>query len=188
MEIQTDTYLRPREVVELRQGQILPPAQTAERGAHFGIVYAPSVDETAKNGQQDNSLLVGDVARPWLTSVLQLLHSPTAASKTKIFDFTLADYMREVKKSSARRGYTSLGICPHVFRHAGASNDKARSRRTLKEIVKRGRWATSASVARYEKGSLFLEQVREIPLPKQKKATERSKQLPQTLLRMLRQM
>ncbi|CAK0889596.1 unnamed protein product [Prorocentrum cordatum] len=185
--IQTDTYTRPSEVVGPRQGQILPPAPVAKLGAHYGIVIAPSEwHETTKTGGQGDSLLVGDVARPWLTSVLRLLHKPNVSDKKKIFDFTLGDYEREVKKSACRLGYTPLGACPHVFRHSGASNDKAHSRRTLKEVQKRGRWASSASVARYEKGALILQQLRKVPLARQKKAAERSKRLPQVLLQKIR--
>ncbi|CAK0842560.1 unnamed protein product [Prorocentrum cordatum] len=40
--IQTDARIRPSAVVELRQGQILPPAPAAKLGVHFGIVTGPS--------------------------------------------------------------------------------------------------------------------------------------------------
>ncbi|CAK0825012.1 unnamed protein product, partial [Prorocentrum cordatum] len=143
------------------------------------VIQTDTYTRPSETGGQDDSLLVGDVARPWLTSVLRLLHKPNVSDKKKIFDFTLGDYEREVKKSACRLGYTSLGVCPHVFRHSGASNDKAHSRRTLKEVQKRGRWASSASVARYEKGALILQQLRKVPLAKQRKAAERSKRLPQ---------
>ncbi|CAK0863104.1 unnamed protein product, partial [Prorocentrum cordatum] len=127
--LQTDAYLRPSEVVELRQGQILPPAPAARLGAHYGIVIAPSEwYEVTKTGGQDDSLLVGDTARPWLTSVLRLLHQPKAPDSLKIFDFSFAEYEREVKKSADRLGYSSLGVRPRVFRHSGASNDKAHNR------------------------------------------------------------
>ncbi|CAK0814975.1 unnamed protein product [Prorocentrum cordatum] len=187
VELQTDAYLRPSEIVELRQGQILPPAPAAKLGAHYGVVIAPSEwHEVTKTGGQDDSLLVGDVARPWLTNVLRLLHQPMAPDSLRLFDFSLAKYEREVKKSADRLGYSSLGVCPHVFRHSGASNDKAHNRRTLKEVQKRGRWASSASVARYEKGALILQQLRKIPQQKQRMAASRSKRLPQLLLDHLR--
>ncbi|CAK0829777.1 unnamed protein product, partial [Prorocentrum cordatum] len=77
--LQTDTYTRPSEVVKLRQGQILPPAPAAKLGAHYGIVIAPSEwCEVTKTGGQDDSLPVGDAARPWLTNVLRIPHQPKA--------------------------------------------------------------------------------------------------------------
>eukprot|EP00959_Pyramimonas_sp_CCMP1952_P292919 6126407-Pyramimonas_sp.AAC.1 len=88
----------------------------------------------------------------------------------KIFDFTLGDYEREVKKSALRLGYTSLGACPHVLRHSGASIDEAHSRWTLKEVQKREGWASSASVAHYKKGALILQLMRKVPMVKQRKA------------------
>ena len=45
---------------------------------------------------------------------------------------------------------------PHILRHAGASNDAFRKRRSLADIQKRGRWEAKKSVSRYEKHALLL--------------------------------
>ncbi|CAK0869503.1 unnamed protein product [Prorocentrum cordatum] len=170
--LQTDTYTRPSGVVELRQGQILPPAPAARLGAHFGIVIAPSEwYKVTKTGGQD-SLLVGDAARPWLTNVLWILRQPKAADSQRLFTFSLSLLDREIKKAADRLGYSPLGVCPHVFRHPGASNDKAHGRRTLKEVQKRGRWASSASVARYEKSAVILQQLRKVTQEKKTRAED----------------
>ncbi|CAK0875323.1 unnamed protein product [Prorocentrum cordatum] len=184
--LQTDAYTRPSEAVELRRGQILPPSPAAKLGARYGIVIAPSERcGGAKTGGQDDNLLVGDVARPWLTDVLRILRQPKAANSQELFDFTLLEYEREIKKAADRLGYSPLGMRPHVFRHSKASNDKVHNRRTLKEIQKRGRWVSSASVARYD-GALVLQELRKMPQQKQKLAARKSKQLPQRLFERLR--
>ncbi|CAK0806201.1 unnamed protein product [Prorocentrum cordatum] len=163
----------PSETVELRQGQILPPAPAAKLGAHFGAVIAPSGwHETTKTGGQDDSVLIGDAARPRQASAIKLLFKPRAPDSQRLFNFTLPEFEREVKRS----------------RRSGASNDKAHGRRTLKEIQKRGRWASSASVARYEKGALLLQQLRKIPVAEQKMAARRSAKLPQELISRLRKL
>ncbi|CAK0884926.1 unnamed protein product, partial [Prorocentrum cordatum] len=165
--LETGAHARPSEVVELRQGQILPQALAAKLGAHYGIAIAPSEwCEVAKTGGLGDNLLVGDVVRPWLTNAPRVLHQPKAADSQRLFDFMLPEYEREIRKA----GCSSLGARPRVCRRSGASNDKARGRRTLKDIQKRGRWTSPASVARREKGALISRQLRKAPQQKQKLA------------------
>ena len=45
----------------------------------------------------------------------------------------------------------NLGLHTYSFRHGGPSHDRAIKFRSLGDIQKRGRWASPASVRRYEK-------------------------------------
>ncbi|CAK0856608.1 unnamed protein product [Prorocentrum cordatum] len=132
--LEMDANPLPSGTVELRPSQILPPAPAAKPGVHFGAVIAPSNwHETTKTGGQDDSTLNRNAAHPWLARVTNLLFKPKAPYPQRLFTFTLVtlpEFERAVKRSMDRLGYAPLKVCPRVFRRSGASNNKARGRRT----------------------------------------------------------
>ena len=64
-----------------------------------------------------------------------------------------------------------LHAVPHSVRHAGPSEDAFHKRADLAAIQKRGRWGSSKSVVRYEKGAKLLRQLSFVPERLLKKST-----------------
>jgi len=186
--LQQDTYFRPSEVIGLRMGQVLPPANLKGRAKSWGLVVGMSEwGEKTKTGQQDDSVLVADTAHSWLSQVLAELYDKQGDDHKQVFpNLTLAKYESHVRAAVKKLRYDHLAICPHVFRHSGASNDMAQGRRTLESIRKRGRWASPKSVVRYERGALILQQLKKLTEQQKKRAEENSEALPSRLLAALR--
>lgn len=154
--LQLDTYARPSEIVSLTMGQILPPAPFAgSQWQRWGLVFAP---QDMGKPKFDDSLFVADVAHFWLSDVLRHLYDPAALESARVFTLTLAKYEAVVSRVTAKLHLQQLGVCPHSFRHSGASNDRALHRRSLGAVQKRGRWIATTSVARYEKAATLLQQ------------------------------
>ena len=171
--------------------KLLPPAPAA--GAAYanqwGIVVAPSsLNERTKTGQTDDSLLVADVAHAWLKDALALIYDKKAANTTPIFPkWSLAQYDQAVASSVKALGLQKLGICPHVWRHSGASNDRQLRRRTLAGVQKRGRWASAKSTARYEKEAMVLQQLKKMTQEQQATAKKISSSFGLRLVKALRE-
>ena len=70
--------------------------------------------------------------------------------------------MCRLPTGSPRPGDVASFVC-----HGAASHDKFCNLRTLPEIQKRGQWATSSSVARYEKHSKLLRQLHRLSASRQ---------------------
>ncbi len=51
----------------------------------------------------------------------------------------------------------------YVLRHSGASVDTWLRRRTQDELQRRGRWKSSVSIRRYEKGGRLVERLHRFP-------------------------
>ena len=64
-------------------------------------------------------------------------------------------YAKHISQAATQIGIP-FKVTPHLARHGGASEDFARRKRTLDEIMKRGRWRDKRSVVRYEKSGMLL--------------------------------
>ncbi len=71
------------------------------------------------------------------------------------------------------------------LRHAGASHDVAYKLRNLDQVMKRGSWRSTASVARYAKPARLNEQIQAMPAAVVADLRRRESQLPQLLLKRL---
>lgn len=189
--LQLEAYLRPSEAVNLAMCNILPPAPLAGAAyaRRWGLVIAPqATGQRTKTGHTDDSLLLADVARPWLSSVIELIYNRGAADSERLFpNLTLSGYERHVQDSVRALEIKCVQICPHVFRHSGASNDRYHQRRGLQSIQKRGRWACGASVSRYEKAAILLQAWKHDPPPLQVAAKRATRNIGGALCRAWRQ-
>ena len=160
-----DTYLRPSEALSLTRENLLPPAPALgpAYARLWGLILCPSGEAPrTKTYKADECLFIGDVARPWLSSAMQLLYDLSKPGKP-LFPCSLAYYERVVAQTVLTLGLKVGSITPHVARHSGASADKAKRRRSLVHIKRRGRWAADRSLVRYEKEALILASVVGVP-------------------------
>jgi hypothetical protein len=186
--LQLDGYFRPSEAIYLTAGQIMPPARKAGKAyaKAWGVVLAPSEGEKpTKTGHFDDSVLIGDIQHEWLGPMLETIVRGKKPEDRIFPSLTLASYERLFRDAMQKRFNNCIHATPHSVRHSGPSNDRFHKRRSLLQIQKRGRWASPKSVARYEKEALLLGIWRSIPECKHTGIAERSRDLPQKLLRLL---
>lgn len=165
MMVQYDGFLRPSEAISLTVEHVVKPQ--GRRYPHWGLIIAPStLKQMTKTGKTDDSILLGDQSHnKWLKECLRLWMNQVTS---EVFpDITLASFENFRKTTSRQLEYQTVCLLPHVIRHSAASNSFYRKRRQLPEIMKRGRWAAKASVARYEKAALLLRQWKQVS-PKRK--------------------
>ena len=138
-------YLRPSEALNLRRAHLLPPVGPVSR--FWSILVCPEeVGVPTKTGSMDDSLLLDHPRLLWMNPVWEELR------RGDLNEFVLPLTYRQVVDSIAVSGHMlGLKLVPYQLRHSGASDDRLQKIRTSEEIMKRGRWRTLKSVARYEK-------------------------------------
>ena len=70
------------------------------------------------------------------------------AQEEKLFAFDYMGFLAAWRRVMKRLPFEAV---PYQARHSGASLDAARSYRSRKEIMERGRWQSQSSLVRYEK-------------------------------------
>ena len=140
------TYMRPGEGLQLRKGDLIPPAPGVL--VHWSILLFPQERVPAsKTLAKDDSLVVDSAWFKLWDKVLPVLSK--GAPSSKVWPFSYEHFIPVFKQAAAAIGLPDL--VPYQARHSGASVDAAGRHRTLPEIQRRGRWKTLASVQRYER-------------------------------------
>ena len=99
-----------------------------------------------------------------------------------LFPISLNRYEVLMKHAMQACGLERLKLTPHCARHGAASAAYATGAMGLKDIQKRGRWKSSASVRTYEKSARLARQLNRMTLAQRTKANCLSSTLPRRLL------
>ena len=178
-------YLRPREAVQLRVKQLVPPlAEGGRQHARWCLILCPEeVGQPNKTGQYDISRPLDLVDHQFFAPVLETLRRRRAL-EAPVFNFTYPQWAAQYRRATQALQLEVLG--PPVLyglRHAGASLDVALSRRSLMEVQKRGGWAATSSVRRYEKAGRVTEQLHLLPAAVRERGFQCAEQIGEILLR-----
>ena len=124
------------------------------------VLNSEEYGDVSKTGISDESLIWDNVETKFLGEVFEKMkeQGPPAS---RLWDFDYPD-MAESFKAAAQ----ALGLEPFVpyqLRHSGPSWDRLHSRRSQAAVMKRGRWRSLASLARYEKGGMVTKQYEKLP-------------------------
>ena len=170
-------YLRPSEIMHLRQKDLVPPVAGVSR--HWAIVVAPSEAgaRTTKVGEQDDSVMWDSPEVQFFGEQLRELRG--AASAARIWNFSYADLVHVWRKACKSLNVNSY--VPYQLRHGGPSYDRVTQRRSLEAIQKRGRWKQLRSVMRYEKAGRVAQEAMRLSLPMRKHGKLAVAQLEQIL-------
>ena len=175
MLLQYDCCLRPSEAISLTKDHVVPPA--GGRYSKWAIIVSLSeFGERSKTGTSDDSVIVGDLKdRRWMQQVISHLYR---SADFRLFPrVDLGSYERHLAEACNQLEYSAVIVLPHIIRHSSASNDAFFKRRDLRSIQKRGRWASKASVNRYEKHGLMMRQWKFIPAHRLAKVQSSPKRL-----------
>ena len=147
-------YLRPTELTSLRRRQLVSPVpHLGTIGKCWGLVLGDfELGRRNKTGEFDESVRFDWEGFEWIGALLQELKNGDPNGKVWLFD--LGVLRREFRAAVALSGTALLDPQLYSLRHGGASHDALSGRRVLRDIKKRGRWRSDASVRRYEKATL----------------------------------
>lgn len=154
--LQGDTYMRPHEILQVRAASVIKPSKSKAR--FWGIVIGDQDFGTpTKAGLFDDCVLLNSPGRSDLGIVLKYLLATAKDESDFLFrELTLSAYNKAIKKACEKLGLHRLNLTPHHLRHSGPSSDVLHKVRSLSAIQQRGRWASSSSVARYQKPGRML--------------------------------
>ena len=138
-------YLRPSDALNMKRGDILAPAARVSRFFSL-LLYRQELPDRSKVGDADDSILLDHQWTQFLNPLLEVLRQ--GSPNQPVWSHNYAEYVKEFKRSARRMG---LDLVPYQARHSGASLDRVDNRRPLMEVMKRGRWKSVKSLARYEK-------------------------------------
>ncbi len=153
-------YLRPGELCGLRAKDLVAPAPGYGEAYRCWslILGASDLGDGTKTGVYDDNVRLDHEELQFIGPFLADLKSRRRPEDC-LWDFTQVDLNRWMGQASRDAGVEQLGIVPYALRHSGPSWDVLTGRRHLAEVQRRGRWASPASLARYEKSSKITEQL-----------------------------
>ena len=128
---------------------------------HYSLnLYPDFRPERSKMGLSDENILLDSRQVPWLGEVLQHLsglHSGPMLPDADVYALT-------------QIGLRANHCVPYQLRHSGPSHDLLIKARTTLEVKLRGRWASDASVKRYEAHARVGQEFQALPQRVQKAA------------------
>ena len=143
-------YLRPSEGLNVLVEDILRPSASSP---HWSVQLHPEDRALpSKVGVFDDGIALDVPSLALLGPMLGRIMANRVKAQ-KIFPYTYVQ-AKDLFKLACERLHIA-DPSPYRLRHGGASHDRITGKRQLVEVKKRGRWATDASVRRYEKGTLL---------------------------------
>ncbi|CAK0824461.1 unnamed protein product [Prorocentrum cordatum] len=153
-------YLRPQEAIRLAGRHLVPPvAHLGQAPTPWGLLLHDSdLQLPGKTNLWDESVLLDQA--PWLEPALEALR--TVAGDGPLWDFLPTSIARLFEDACHALGLMHLQ--PHLYslRHGGASEDLLSGARTPEQVMRRGRWATVASLRRYGKETRLLREAAKV--------------------------
>ena len=164
--IATSAYLRPGEMHVLRGCDMVRPLP--QFGAEFKnwsiVLGATDAAEPQPTKQRiyDDAVILDHGELSFLNELLEW-QVATHPDKNRLWDFDEVQFLFAFCRAAASAGLEQLRLVPHSLRHAGPSWDAMTGRRSQREIQRRGRWAATSSVVRYERSSKVASLLQELP-------------------------
>eukprot|EP00439_Symbiodinium_sp_Y106_P000173 s123_g1.t1 len=153
-------YLRPGEALGLRIKDVASKTQEFDETVGLDLPYHAGVGAALHRALQ-----------------LQRRHEDQ-----KVFTHTLQDFAEFTEAAANALSLQKLGpFHPYRLRHGGASHDFVNKLRDLTEIQHRGRWKSTASVRRYQKGGRLTQLMNALPKQVQQHAIKAASKLQDTL-------
>ena len=140
----------------MRAKDLIPPVNSRSKsGRLWSLILHPQERGQASKIQEfdENILFDLEYTHCIAKSVFQWQGLGNAQGNTMIFSKGVAELRAAMTTAATRCNLATLGdVHPYRLRHGGASKDFATQERDLVQIQRRGRWKTTASVRRDEKG------------------------------------
>ena len=156
-------YLRAGELLSLRSQQLVRPVpEMGTAGQHWAVILGDfELGTPGKTGEFDESVVLDWHELAWMSPLLEQLKG--RPPQVSIWQLDYAGYIAAFKQAVLDANIEVLVPVPYSLRHGGASHDMLSGRRAISAIKRRGRWASDASVRRYEKAARALKEAGRIP-------------------------
>ena len=160
--LQFDTVTRPSEILratgawlmEHKRGPWMKKVTLTIFPSDAGeIEFDPDARETDKTGQQDDTLVVGEVLGQWVAKLAKDLKN--LCGNGVLLPISLPQFEAAFSESARLAGLERLRMTPHGNRHGGASVMGVNGADSL-AIQSRGRWLSTRSVLRYQKKGRYM--------------------------------
>ena len=148
MLLMVSSYARPNELLRIQRRDLVPPSPRVVDCWSL-VLNARELGKESKVGTYDDSILLNSSWLGWLGPVLKLLKE--GEDEGKVFQFTYPQFLKVFGRVLSE--FCLHGVVPYQARHSGPSIDRAKGERSLLEVQKRGRWASSRSLVRYERAA-----------------------------------
>ena len=163
--VATSGYLRPGERLNLlRCDMVEPLPKLGDAYGHWNIVLG-STDrlqpQPTKTGIYDDAVILDHRELAWMNPLLRRLVQ-RGPSDEYLWSFDEIEYRREFERAAVKAGLGHLHLVPYSLRHAGPSWDSLVHKVPQREIQRRGRWRSAASVVRYERSARVLSVLRSL--------------------------
>ena len=159
-------YLRPGEMHALRGCDMVRPLpQFGTEFVNWSIVLGATDADEPKPTKQliyDDAVILDHHELSFLNELLEV-QVAMHPGRMRLWDFDEVQFRSAFCRAAASAGLEHLHLVPHSLRHAGPSWDAMTGRRSQREIQRRGRWAASSSVVRYERSSKVASLLQELP-------------------------
>ena len=159
-----DAYLRPGELLSLTKRSIIP-GRPGLRGGHRFVslmLFPRAEDVPSKTYQFDDAVVLDSAGRQWISAALMRVYT-TMETDEPLVGMPWRTFREHFRSAVSRAGLDSWEVTPHHLRHAGPSDDYLHNHRSLADIQRRGRWAATSSMKRYEKASQVNARLLHIP-------------------------
>ena len=147
-----DCYLRPYELLQLRLKDVVAPTLTVW---HWTLSLCPFEElRPTKTRTFDDSVALDSTWRPEVAFFVEVLlvraRRRGLCGEDRLFSFSYVQLAGWFSAGAAWLGLSSWGFTLYSGRHGGPSEDFVGERRSLAVIQRRGRWASEASLRRYQ--------------------------------------
>ena len=152
-------YLRPSECMGMRRCDFIPPAGLLTNFWSI-LVCSEEADLIPKTGSRDDSVIWDMEELLWMGPVFSAIRRAGDLNGSA-WNFSYPELLKVFR--AATKLLKIEHVAPYVLRHSGPSWDRLKNRRTQEQIMKRGRWKSLLSVARYEKAGRVTQKYHEYP-------------------------
>ena len=116
--------------------------------------------DVSKTGVSDESIIWDNRETMFLGEIFAAIKKQ-GPPKSRVWDFDYPEAAKSFKEAAVAMGLNPF--VPYQLRHSGPSWDRLHARRSQNVVMKRGRWKSFASLARYEKGGMLTKQYQQLP-------------------------
>jgi integrase len=160
-------YLRPSQLCRIKVSDVVFPVARLRKGHQKLVVALHPFEggEPSKTKEFDETMMLDLNHHQFLVPLLQRMvldrHLNPQDLLFQLTPSTLREWMQDMQVQCQLQ---QLGpLHPYRLRHGGASTDFWEGHRALADIQKRGRWRTTTSVRRYEKGGRIAQLLSKLP-------------------------
>lgn len=156
-----ECHLRPGENDSLWVKMVIKPSQVSGPSYRsWGLLLAPHEDQVPSRTALYDEVMTFDTDPDVLPPLARLV--TRCSGHERLWPMSPKEDFETFNSRAKRMGLDRVGVARYSLRHRGASNDILTKRRSLKNVMRRGRWQTDQSLRRYAKETRLLAEINKV--------------------------